>query len=54
MSISWCNECEQVVEGNTINFACPNCDMLHTICRFCETECVTEINDDDPRRDDIP
>ena len=52
MSISWCNECEQVVEGNTVSFICPACDTDHTICRICETECVIEINDN-LWRDDI-
>lgn len=49
MSIAFCKECDQVVEGNTIKFICPECNKLYIICQFCEEDNVIELSDDDDR-----
>ena len=51
MSITYCSQCEQVVEGDTLDFECPECGATHTICRHCSQAETVELPEDDPRRD---
>jgi len=53
MSIDFCNDCEQVVEGNTVTASCPSCDYQFQVCRYCEGSDISSMSEDDPRRDDI-
>lgn len=50
MSLSFCNECDMVVEGDTIDFECPDCGIMHEICRHCKMSDVSELAEDDPRQ----